>query len=232
LDQQEENGRYTGHGFPDFIQLTFNTNIMTGIEVIGLADESSIQLINITLKERPHIAEIIRNYGSRLSGFIRKRVRNSEDAEDILQEVYYQLADADRLLKPIDQMAAWLFTVARNRITDLYRKKKTESLPEFLSETEEDYQFAELSDLMFDNGSTPEDEYLRSLVWIELEKALDELPIEQREVFEFTEMKGLSFKTISEQTGIPVNTLLSRKRYAVLVLRERLQLIYDELINF
>ena len=205
---------------------------MTGIEVIGLADESSIQLINITLKERPHIAEIIRNYGSRLSGFIRKRVRNSEDAEDILQEVYYQLADADRLLKPIDQMAAWLFTVARNRITDLYRKKKTESLPEFLSETEEDYQFAELSDLMFDNGSTPEDDYLRSLVWIELEKALDELPLEQREVFEFTEMKGLSFKTISEQTGIPVNTLLSRKRYAVLVLRERLQLIYDELINF
>jgi RNA polymerase sigma factor (sigma-70 family) len=205
---------------------------MTGIEVLGLTDESSVQLIKTTLKERPHIADIIGNYGSRLRGFIRKRVRNSEDAEDILQEVYYQLVDADRLLKPIDQMAAWLFTVARNRITDLYRKKKTESLPEYLSETEDSSLFAEMSDLIFDNGSTPEDDYLRSLVWIELEKALSELPDEQRQVFELTEMKGLSFKTISEQTGIPVNTLLSRKRYAVLILRERLQLIYDELINF
>ena len=205
---------------------------MTGIEVLELTDDTSVQLIKTTLKERPHIAEIIGNYGSRLRGFIQKRVRNSEDAEDILQEVYYQLADADRLLKPIDQMAAWLFTVARNRITDLYRKKKTESMPEYMAETEDDNLFAELSDLMFDNGSTPEDDYLRSLVWIELEKALGELPLEQRQVFEHTEMQGLSFKTISEQTGVPVNTLISRKHYAVLVLRERLQLIYDELINF
>ena len=212
--------------------MTFNTNIMTGIEVLELTDDSSIQLINTIVKERPHIAEIIGNYGSRLRGFIQKRVRNSEDAEDILQEVYYQLADADRLLKPIDQMAAWLFTVARNRITDLYRKKKTESMPEYLAETEENTLFAELSDLMFDNGSTPEDDYLRSLVWIELEKVLGEVPLEQRAVFELTEMQGLSFKTISEQTGVPVNTLISRKRYAILVLRERLQLIYDELINF
>ncbi len=205
---------------------------MTGIEVLELTDESSVQLIKTTVKERPHIAEIIRNYGSRLSGFIQKRVRNSEDAEDILQEVYYQLANADRLLKPIDQMAAWLFTVARNRITDLYRKNKAESMPEYLAETEDNNHFAELSHLMFDNGTTPEDNYLRSMVWIELEKALNELPEEQRKVFELTEMEGLSFKTISEQTGVPVNTLISRKRYAVLILRERLQLIYDELINF
>jgi len=205
---------------------------MTGIEVLELTDESSVQLIKTTVKERLHIADIIWNYGSRLRGFIQKRVRNSEDAEDILQEVYYQLADADRLLKPIDQMAAWLFTVARNGITDLYRKKKTESMPEYLAETEDNNLFAEMSDMMFDNGSTPEDEYLRSLVWIEIEKALGELPEEQRQVFELTEMQGLSFKTISEQTGVSVNTLISRKHYAVLVLRERLQLIYDELINF
>jgi RNA polymerase sigma factor (sigma-70 family) len=206
---------------------------MSGIEVLELsADELSVALIETTVKERQHISEIIKSYGNRLQGFIRKRVRNSEDAEDILQEVYYQLADADRLLKPIDQMAAWLFTVARNRITDLYRKKKTESIPEKLSESDDEIFFAELSDLMFDNGSTPEDEYLRSLVWTELDKVLNELPEEQRLVFEMTEMKGLSFKELSEQTGVQVNTLISRKRYAVLVLRERLQVIYDELINF
>jgi len=167
-----------------------------------------------------------------LQGFIRKRVNNSEDADDILQEVYYQLADADRLLKPIDQMAAWLFTVARNRITDLYRKKKTVSMPEIFTETDDSGIFSELRNLLFDDGSSPETEYLRSLVWTELEKALDELPEEQRLVFELTELKGLSFKEISEQTGVTVNTLISRKRYAILVLRERLQLIYEELINF
>jgi len=206
---------------------------MSGIEVLELLpDNESVALIKTTVKERQHIADIIKNYGNRLEGFIRKRVRTIEDADDILQDVYFQLADADRLLKPIDQMAAWLFTVARNRITDLYRKKKTESMPEFFAETEDEGTFRELRNLMFDNGSTPEDDYLRSLVWIELEKALDELPEEQRSVFELTELKGLSFKEISEQTGVTVNTLISRKRYAVLVLRERLQLIYDELINF
>jgi RNA polymerase sigma factor (sigma-70 family) len=206
---------------------------MSGIEVLELAsEESAFQLIETTLKEKQHISDIINNYSKRLKGFIRKRVRNAEDAEDILQEVYYQLADADRLLKPIDQMAAWLFTVARNRITDLYRKKKTESMPEIFTETDDEGIFSELRDLMFDNGSTPEDDYLRSLVWTELDKALEELPEEQRLVFELTELKGLSFKEISEQTGVTVNTLISRKRYAVLVLRERLQLIYNELINF
>lgn len=206
---------------------------MSGIEVLVLSpDVQSVAQIKTTVKEKQHISDIIKNYGGRLEGFIRKRVRTIEDADDILQEVYYQLADADRLLKPIDQMAAWLFTVARNRITDLYRKKKTESMPEFFGETEDEGSFRELRNLMFDNGSTPEDDYLRSLVWIELEKALDELPEEQRLVFELTELKGLSFREISEQTGVTVNTLISRKRYAVLVLRERLKLIYDELINF
>ena len=206
---------------------------MTGIEVLELlADDPSVSLIKTTVKEKQHISEVIKNYGSRLEGFIRKRVRTIEDADDILQDVYYQLADADRLLKPIDQMAAWLFTIARNRITDLYRKKKTESMPEIFTESDYEGIFIEFRNLMFDDGSTPEDEYLRSLVWTELEKALDELPEEQRLAFELTEMKGLSFKEISEQTGVTVNTLISRKRYAVLVLRERLKLIYDELLNF
>jgi RNA polymerase sigma factor (sigma-70 family) len=206
---------------------------MTGIEVLGWpADDSTVAPIKTTVKEKQHISEVIKNYGGRLEGFIRKRVRTIEDADDILQDVYYQLADADRLLKPIDQMAAWLFTVARNRITDLYRKKKTESMPEIFTETDDEGVFTELRNLMFDNGSTPEDDYLRSLVWIELEKALDDLPEEQRTVFELTELKGLSFKEISKQTGVTVNTLISRKRYAVLVLRERLQLIYNELLNF
>jgi RNA polymerase sigma factor (sigma-70 family) len=206
---------------------------MTGIEVLELSpNEIPATLNKTTVKEKQHIADIIKDYGSRLQGFIRKRVSSSEDADDILQDVYYQLADADRLLKPIDQMAAWLFTVARNRITDLYRKKKTETMPEIFTDTEEEGVFSEMRNLMFNEGSTPEDEYLRSLVWVELEKALESLPEEQRQVFELTEMKGLSFREISAQTGVTVNTLISRKRYAVLVLRERLQLIYDELLNF
>jgi len=188
--------------------------------------------IETNVNNKLNITEIIKNQGSRLKGFIRKRVRTTEDADDILQEVYYQLLDADRMMKPIDQISAWLFIVARNRITDLYRKKKPEPMPEYLSEAEGESWYAEMSDLMFDNGSTPETEYLRSLVWTELDKALTELSEEQRLVFELTEMKGFSFKAISEQTGVAVNTLISRKRYAVLYLRERLQLIYDELINF
>ena len=176
--------------------------------------------------------EIIGNYSSNLRGYIRKRVNSIEDAEDVLQEVFYQLAETDRLMKPIDQIASWLYTVTRNRIIDFYRKKKTESLPEYYSDDFDEAEVDELSSLLFDNGSTPETEYLRSLVWIELEKALSELPLNQREVFEMNELQGISFKEISEKTGEPINTLISRKRYAVLYLREQLQVLYDELLNF
>ena len=179
-----------------------------------------------------NVTEIIGDYASRLKGFIRLRVNSMEDAEDVLQEVFYQLAETDRLMKPIDQIAAWLFTVARNRIVDFYRKKKTESLPAYFSDNDDEDDVAELSSMLFDNGSTPETEYLRSMVWTELEKALSELPQNQREVFEMHELQGISFKEISDKTGEPVNTLISRKRYAVLYLRERLQYLYDELINF
>lgn len=206
---------------------------MTGIEVVDpLQGNTSVALTKTMVKENLNIADVIKNQGKRLLGFIRKRVQSREDADDILQDVYYQLAEADRLMKPIDQVSAWLFTVARNRITDWYRKKKTKSMPEFIAQDEEEEVKGLLGELLFDNGNTPETEYLRALVWSELEKALDELPEEQRLVFELTEMKGLSFKTISSELDIPVNTLISRKRYAVLYLRQRLQLIYDELINF
>jgi RNA polymerase sigma factor (sigma-70 family) len=206
---------------------------MTGIEGFNVLQENtSVALIDTMGKDRLNIADIIKNQGKRLQGFIRKRVHSREDADDILQDVYSQLLEADRLMKPIDQISAWLFTVARNRITDQYRRKKTVSMPESLSESEEESFYDELSELLFDNGSTPETEYLRAVVWEELEKALEELPDEQRLVFELTEMKGMSFKAIAQQTGLGVNTLISRKRYAVLYLRERMQLIYDELINF
>lgn len=204
-------------------------NEMEGVNAIQ--ENTSIALIDTMGKERLNIADIIKNQGKRLQGFIRKRVHSREDADDILQDVYSQLVEADRLMKPIDQISAWLFTVARNRITDQYRRKKTVSMPESLSDQEDSF-YDELSELLFDNGSTPETEYLRAVVWEELEKALEELPDEQRLVFELTEMKGMSFKAIAQQTGVTVNTLISRKRYAVLYLRERMQLIYDELINF
>lgn len=188
--------------------------------------------IDIKVAQPVNITEIVKSYSDKLTGFIRKRVKRLEDAEDILQEVFYQLTDADRLMKPIDEISAWLFTVARNRITDLYRKRKPELLPEFY--TVEDFETADetLGELLANNGETPETEFVRSLVWEELAAALSDLPAEQREVFELTEFEGLPFKEIAQLTGVPVNTLISRKRYAVLFLRERLSILYDELINF
>jgi len=184
------------------------------------------------LAQKATITDIIKQYQHRLKGFIRKRVGTVEDAEDVLQDVYYQLSVADMVMKPIDQISAWLFTVARNRITDLYRKNKPELLAEFETDEEDDSIFEEFRELIFENGSNPETEYLNSIILKEINKALDELPKEQRQAFEMTEINGLSFKELSRQTGEPVNTLISRKRYAVLYLRDRLSALYDELINF
>jgi RNA polymerase sigma factor (sigma-70 family) len=188
--------------------------------------------MEIQVVQRFNLSDIVREYSSRLSGFIRRRVWRLEDAEVILQEVFFQLAEADRLMKPIDGMAAWLFTVARNRITDQYRKKQPELLPGFYTDEEEENAETVLGKLLDGDKNTPETEFVRSLVWEELSAALADLPPEQREVFELTEFEGLPYKKIAELTGEPVNTLISRKRYAVLFLRERLSLIYDELINF
>ena len=186
---------------------------------------------NNNLSSDINISEVVKSYSFRLKGFIRKRVNSVQDADDILQDVFYQLAQSDSLLKPIDHMLSWLYTVARNRIIDLYRKKKTEPLP-FINEDEDSPEIVEeIRDFIFDND-TPETEYLKNLIWKQLDAALSELPSEQRMVFELNEIKGMSFKEISEQTGLPVNTLISRKRYAVLHLRNRLKSLYEDLIEY
>jgi RNA polymerase sigma factor (sigma-70 family) len=187
--------------------------------------------MEVQVAQKLNIPEIIKAYSNRLAGFIRKRVNRVEDAEDIIQDVFYQLAEADRLMKPIDEIAAWLFTVARNRITDLYRKKKPGYLMEYYANEEDDSAIEELGELLAGDVSTPETEFLRSLVWEEITHALADLPPGQREIFEMTEFEGIPFKEISRLTGEHVNTLISRKHYAVLYLRERLRILYEELLN-
>ena len=185
------------------------------------------------MAKRLDIPAIVEAYRNRLSSFIRTRVNRAESAEDILQDVFYQLAEADRLMKPIEQVASWLFTVARNLITDYYRKRKTQFLSDLIFiDDDDDDAIGELGELLSDERNNPEAEYIRSLVMEEIRNALEDIPAEQREVFEQTEFEGLSYKEIAGRTGEPVNTLISRKRYAVLYLRERLRILYDELINF
>jgi len=175
-------------------------------------------------------SDIFAQYQSQLRGFIAKRVPSKEDCEDILQNVFYQLAKVDLEKNPIQQISAWLYTVARNQITDRSRKQRESSMP-YLNNGDEDGSFVkEVTEILFDDDASPEMVYLRALFWEELEKALSELPEEQRNVFELTELEGISFKEISESTNIPVNTLISRKRYAVLHLRKRLSNLYDELL--
>lgn len=176
------------------------------------------------------IADIFRKYQAQLKGFIARRVPSKEDSEDILQNVFYQFMKNDRADNPIEQISAWLYSVARNQIIDRSRKHREEEMP-YLSGSEEDGTFLrELSELMPDEDQSPEMDYLRSMVWEELENALFELPDEQRTVFELTELEGIPFKEIAESTGIPANTLISRKRYAVLFLRKRLYSLYEEIL--
>jgi RNA polymerase sigma factor (sigma-70 family) len=157
-------------------------------------------------------------------------VPDPADAEDIVQEVFYELVEANRLLMPIEHVTGWLFRVARNRITDLFRKKKPESFSDAAVEGEGG-EVLQIEDLLPSPDAGPEALYVRNVILDELELALDELPKEQRNVFVAHELDGRSFKEISAETGVSVNTLLSRKRYAVLHLRERLQVIYDEFIQ-
>jgi RNA polymerase sigma factor (sigma-70 family) len=170
----------------------------------------------MALEQDREISDVVRREKSRLGRFIRSRVPDARDAEDILQEVFYELVEANRLLMPIEHVTGWLFRVARNRITDRFRSKKPE---DDLS----------LADLLPSGEAGPEADYLRSVVLDELAAAVAELPADQREAFVAHEIEGRSFKDISAATGVGVNTLLSRKRYAVLRLRERLQDVYDEL---
>lgn len=176
---------------------------------------------------RNTITEVINTYSHRLMGFIRKRVSNEADAEDILQDVFYQFIGNT---KPIEQLTAWLFTVTRNKITDRQRKHKPELLEDLYTEADDESMF-NWTDLFFDESNNPETDYLRNLFWEALHNALNELPPTQREVFILNEIEGVPFKTIAEQSGETINTLLSRKRYAVLHLRERLGSLRDELLH-
>ena len=188
-------------------------------------DEPS-NITSMTEKDR-EISGIIAEEGSRLRNFIRRRVPDPSDVEDIVQEVFYELVEANRLLMPIDHVTGWLFRVARNRITDLFRKKKPETFSDAAVKNE-DGEALGIEDLLPSPDAGPEALYVRHVLLDELELALDELPDEQRAVFVAHEMEGRSFKELSAESGVNVNTLLSRKRYAVLYLRERLQSIYDE----
>jgi RNA polymerase sigma factor (sigma-70 family) len=176
------------------------------------------------------ISEVIAKERPRLRNFIRKRVPNEADVDDLLQEVLYELVAASRLLKPIDYVTGWLFRVARNRITDFFRKKKPENFTDAAAE-DDDGELIELEDLLPSPDAGPEALYIRNVLLAELQRGLAELPREQREVFVAHEIEGRSFKELSAESGVSLNTLLSRKRYAVLHLRERLQSIHDEFMR-
>jgi RNA polymerase sigma factor, sigma-70 family len=183
----------------------------------------------MTIDRKRNITQVITDYSKRLMGFIRKRVNNEADAEDILQDVFYQFIGNTQ---PIEQLTAWLFTVARHKIIDRQRKKKPEALDDVFAEEEGEEGSLSWTEFLFDSSDNPEKDYLRTLFWEELNNALNELPAEQRQVFIANELEGVPFKEIAEQTGETVNTLISRKRYAVLHLRERLGKLKEELLNY
>lgn len=172
------------------------------------------------------IADVVRRDESRLRSFIRSRVLDTGDAEDVLQDVFYELIQAYRMMKPAEQVTAWLYRVARNRITDLFRRRKSVSLSEAVSADED---APTIEDLLPSPDAGPDAIYARNLLLEALEDAIDELPEDQREVFVAHEFEGRSFRELSEESGIAINTLLSRKRYAVLQLREKLREFSDGL---
>jgi RNA polymerase sigma factor (sigma-70 family) len=185
----------------------------------------ALSVASSSAEQDRRIAEAVARDEGRLRRFIRRRVVSEGDVEDILQDVFYELVEAYRLMKPIEQVSGWLFRVAANRITDLFRKKKPESFPVEIADDGDTLAF---EDLLPSPDAGPEAGYANGLLLEELAAALDELPDEQREVFVAHELEGRSFKELATESGSSVNTLLSRKHYAVLHLRRRLQSIYDE----
>ncbi|MCI1778502.1 MAG: RNA polymerase sigma factor [Bacteroidales bacterium] len=169
-------------------------------------------------------------YRTNLKRFISNRVRSVEDAEDIFQEVMYQVAKADFLMQPIEKLEAWIYSVAKNKIIDSRRKKRDLPVADLRQDSDEEETEAieNIEDILFEEASTTDEVYLQDMVWEELEKALSELPTEQKDAFVMSELDGLSFKEMSKRTGITENTLISRKRYAVMHLREKLKKIYSE----
>jgi RNA polymerase sigma factor (sigma-70 family) len=182
----------------------------------------------MTEEQNDRISAAIAREQSRLRNFIQKQVVDESDAEDILQEVFYELVQAYRLMRPVEQVGAWLFRVARNRIIDLFRKRRAEPLRKNITLEAEDGEQLFLEDLLPSPDAGPEAAYAREVLLEELDAALDELPEEQREVFVAHELEGRSFNELAAASGQSVNTLLSRKHYAVLHLRRRLRAIYEE----
>ncbi len=188
------------------------------------------RLDQMVFEQDQRISEVVTREQARLRNFIRRRVPDPRDAEEILQEVFYELVEANRLLMPIEHVTGWMFRVARNRITDLFRKKRPESFSGIAVE-DEDGDLLRLEDLLPSSDDGPDGLYLRSMLLDELELAISELPPDQREVFVAHEIDGTSFKEMAAETGVNVNTLLARKRYAVRRLRQRLQSIHEEFSN-
>jgi RNA polymerase sigma factor (sigma-70 family) len=182
------------------------------------------------MQQDRQITDVIAQERPRLRSFIRRRVANDADADDLLQDVFAELVEAYRLLMPIDFVTGWLFRVARNRITDLFRKKRPEAFFNALQE-DEDGNLLNVEDLLPSPEEGPEAHYIRSLLLDELQQALAELPAEQRDVFVAHELEGRSFKELAAESGVSVSTLLSRKHYAVLRLRKRLQIVHDEFME-
>lgn len=185
--------------------------------------------IEMNAERNKNITETIKAISKRLFSFIKQRVASTEDAEDILQDVFYQFAGNT---EPIEQATGWLYKVARNKITDNYRKHKLPLADDIFNSSEIDEDNFNWKEMLLPTDSTPETEYLRNIFWEELKAALDELPASQRDVFIQNEIEGIPFKDIAEQTGEAVATLISRKRYAVVHLRERLRDLKNELLNF
>jgi RNA polymerase sigma factor (sigma-70 family) len=190
--------------------------------------EEVLRIPRLTAEQNRLISETVQREQGRLRNFVRKRVADVGDAEDILQDVFYELVETYRLVHPVDNVAAWLYRVARNRVIDFFRKKRPEALGEGPAESADDEGALRLEDLLPSPDAGPEAAFARNVLLEELNAALEELPEEQRAVFVAHEIDGLSFRELAAETGVSVNTLLSRKRYAVLYLRRRLQAIYDE----
>ncbi len=197
--------------------------------------EDSILQLNSTMSVQQDdlIRDTVKKEHGRLLDFIRKRVSSEEDAEDILQDVFFELVETYRLMKPVEKIASWLFKVARNKIIDRYRKKKTLSLENQVGYTsEEEGESLNFAELLEDYSKSADSELIRNIIIEALEEALEELPKEQRDVFILHEIEDRSFQEIAELKGVSVNTLLSRKRYAVLYLRKRLESVYEEINNY
>ncbi|HXW63254.1 MAG TPA: sigma-70 family RNA polymerase sigma factor [Candidatus Acidoferrales bacterium] len=188
----------------------------------------TLSLEGMAREQNDRIAEAVSREQARLKNFIRSRVPDERDAEDILQDVFYELVEAYRMMKPIERVGAWLYRVARNRITDLFRKRRPDATAGDPAAIREDGELLLLEDRLPSADAGPEAAYARAVLIEELDAALDELPEGQREAFVAHEIEGRSFKEVAQRTGLSVNTLVLRKHYAVVHLRERLEAIYEE----